>query len=221
MTLAAVARALNVRADQPGVFSGYASLFGVADNQGDRVEPGAFRTSLEAWRAKGRRPAMLWQHNPSEPIGLWTGIEEDAVGLRVEGRLLLSVRAGTEAYEHIKAGTVSGSTSVVLLFTAGANGSLVNGIAAIPRNTLAGAAHIAIYYSTDSGTTCNLCAIGLLAAWTFAATSAPAPLNLANLNGATISVANPLYVPAGMKLYASTSQTLSDGILVTANGVDL
>ena len=121
----------------------------------------------------------------------------------------------------IKAGTVSGPTSVVLLFTAGANGSLVNGIAAIPRNTLAGAAHIAVYYSTDSGTTCNLCAIGLLAAWTFAATSAPAPLNLANLNGATISVANPLYVPAGMKLYASTSQTLSDGILVTANGVDL
>lgn len=120
-----------------------------------------------------------------------------------------------------KSAPLSGSTNVVLLFTAGANGSLVNGIAAIPRNTLASAAHIAIYYSIDSGTTSNLCAIGLLAAWTFAATSAPAPLNLANLNGAVVSVANPLYVPAGMKLYASTSQTLSDGILVTANGVDL
>ncbi len=120
-----------------------------------------------------------------------------------------------------KSAPLSGATNVVLLFTAGANGSLVNGIAAIPRNTLSSAAHVAIYYSTDSGTTNNLCAIGLLAAWTFAATSAPAPLNLANLNGATISIANPLYVPAGMKLYASVSQTLSDGILVTANGVDL
>jgi len=120
-----------------------------------------------------------------------------------------------------KSAPLSGATNVVLLFTAGANGALVNGIAAIPRNTLSNAAHIAIYYSTDSGTTNNLCAIGLLAAWTFAATGAPVPLNLANLNGATISIANPLYVPAGMKLYASSSQTLSDGILVTANGVDL
>lgn len=120
-----------------------------------------------------------------------------------------------------KSAPLSGATNVVLLFTAGANGSLVNGIAAIPRNTLASAAHIAIYHSTDSGITNNLCAIGLLAAWTFAATTAPTPLTLQNLNGATISVANPLYVPAGSKLYASTSQTLSDGILVTANGVDL
>ncbi len=107
MTLAAVARALNARADQPGVFSGYASLFGTVDSQGDLVERGAFRPSLEAWRAKGRRPAMLWQHDHAEPIGLWTGIEEDATGLKVEGRLLLSVRAGAEAYEHIKAGTVA------------------------------------------------------------------------------------------------------------------
>lgn len=108
MTLAAVARGLTPRADQPGVFSGYASLFGAVDSQGDLVEKGAFRPSLEVWRAKGRRPAMLWQHDHAEPIGLWTGIEEDATGLKVEGRLLLSVRAGAEAYEHIKAGTVTG-----------------------------------------------------------------------------------------------------------------
>jgi hypothetical protein len=120
-----------------------------------------------------------------------------------------------------KAAPLSGSTNVVLLFTAGANGSIVHGIAAIPRNTLSSAAHVAVYHSTDSGTTNNLCAIGLLGAWTFSATTAPTPLALANLNGAAISVTNPLYVPAGGKLYASTSQALADGILVTANGVDL
>ena len=108
MTLAAVARGLTPRADQPGVFSGYASLFGTVDSQGDLVERGAFAPALAAWRAKGRRPAMLWQHDHAEPIGLWTGIEEDATGLRVEGRLLLAVRAGAEAYEHLKAGTVTG-----------------------------------------------------------------------------------------------------------------
>lgn len=107
-TLATVARALEARVDQPGVFSGYASLFGIADSQGDVVERGAFRASLEAWRTKGRRPAMLWQHDPNEPIGLWTHLEEDAVGLRVEGRLLLSVQSGAEAHEHLKMGTVSG-----------------------------------------------------------------------------------------------------------------
>jgi hypothetical protein len=120
-----------------------------------------------------------------------------------------------------KSAPLSGSTNVVLLFTAGANGSLINGIAAIPRNTLSAAAHIAIYHSTDSGTTNHLCAIGLLAAWTFAATTAPTPLALANLNGTVIAATNPLYVPAGSKLYASTSQALADGVLVTANGVDL
>lgn len=120
-----------------------------------------------------------------------------------------------------KSAPLSGATNAVLLFTAGTNGSIVNGIAAIPRNTLSNAAHIAIYYSSDGGTTLNLIAIGLLAAWTFAATTAPAPLGLANLNGELISRANPLAVPAGMKLYASSSQTLSDGILISASGVDL
>lgn len=120
-----------------------------------------------------------------------------------------------------KSAPLSGSTSAVLLFTAGSNGSLVNGIAAIPRNTLSNPAHIAIYYSTDNGAMLNLIAIGLLASWTFAATTAPAPLSLTNMNGAVVSATNPLYMPAGMKLYASSSQALSDGILVTANGIDL
>ena len=120
-----------------------------------------------------------------------------------------------------KSAPLSGSSDAVLLFTAGANGAIVNGIAAIPRNTLSSAAHIAVYYSTDGGTTNNLIAVGLLAVWTFSATTAPTPLNLANLNGAIISAANPLYVPAGQKLYASSSQSLTDGILVTASAIDL
>ena len=74
-----------------------------------------------------------------------------------------------------KSAPLSGSSNVMLLFTAGANGSIVNGIAAIPRNTLSSAAHIAIYYSTDSGTTNNLCAIGLLGAWTFSASAGAGP----------------------------------------------
>lgn len=114
---------------------------------------------------------------------------------------------------------LSGSSNVVLLFTPGSNGSIVVGIAAFPRATIATAATIAIYTSTDSGTTNNLVAIGALAAWTFAATTAPTPLNLTNLNGSVISVTNPLYLPNGTKLYASTG--LTGDIVVTADGIDL
>lgn len=133
-------------------------------------------------------------------------------------------RMGYAVLTSAKTGALSGSfpsTGIYSLFTAGSNGSIVNGIAAIPRDTLSSAAHIAIYYSDDSGATVNLCAIGLLAAWTLSATTAPTPLNLTNLNGSIISVANPLYVPAGQVLYASSSQALANGISVVANGIDL
>ncbi len=115
------------------------------------------------------------------------------------------------------------NTNAFSLGGVGVNGTIINGIVAIPMNTLATAAHIAIYHSTDSGTTLNILAIGLLAAWTSAATTAPTPLNLANLNGSVISVTNPLYIPysATTLLYASTSVAATTGIMVTANGIDL
>jgi len=66
-------------------FAGYASLFNVTDLSGDSVLMGAFHRSLQARGAAGIR--MLWNHDPAEPIGVWTAIHEDAKGLRVEGRL--------------------------------------------------------------------------------------------------------------------------------------
>lgn len=120
-----------------------------------------------------------------------------------------------------KAAPLSGATDAVLLFTAGANGSIINGINAIPRNTIASAALLAIYYSSDAGTTLNVLSVGTLAVYTFATTLAPTPLNFTNLNGSIISVTNPLYVPAGETLYASSAVALANGILVTANGIDL
>ncbi len=66
-----------------GVFSGYASLFGAVDLGKDVVEKGAFAASLKARGAAGIR--MLFQHDPAEPIGVWTEIREDARGLFVRG----------------------------------------------------------------------------------------------------------------------------------------
>lgn len=106
--LAAVGREFKAVGNQPGMISGYGSVFNVEDSWDDIVAPGAFTKSLAESKASGRLPAMLWQHNMDEPIGVWTEMVEDSVGLKCVGQLLLSVPKGAEAYEHVKAGTVSG-----------------------------------------------------------------------------------------------------------------
>ncbi len=91
-----------------GTFEGYGSVFNITDGGGDIVVPGAFADTLATQKAAGRMPAMLWQHRPSEPIGVYTHMEEDAVGLKVSGQLALKTTRGAEAYELMKMGALSG-----------------------------------------------------------------------------------------------------------------
>lgn len=91
-----------------GTFEGYGSVFNITDQGGDIVVPGAFAENLAAQKAKGRLPAMLWQHRASEPIGVYKQMEEDAIGLRVSGQLALKTTRGAEAYELMKMGALSG-----------------------------------------------------------------------------------------------------------------
>jgi HK97 family phage prohead protease len=91
-----------------GTFSGYGSVFSIEDKGGDIVAPGAFAETLAASKAAGRMPAMLWQHRQAEPIGIYTSMEEDSVGLKVEGKLALKTARGAEAYELLKMGALSG-----------------------------------------------------------------------------------------------------------------
>lgn len=91
-----------------GTFSGYGSVFGVEDSYGDIVAPGAFMSSLAAHQAKGRMPAMLWQHRSAEPIGVYKTMTEDSVGLKVEGQLALATMRGAEAHALMKMGALSG-----------------------------------------------------------------------------------------------------------------
>lgn len=92
-----------------GEFEGYGSVFGVEDSYGDVVVRGAFGASLDRWAAKGRLPALLWQHNMSEPIGVYTEMREDDTGLFVKGRLLVDADPlAKRAHGHMKAGSLSG-----------------------------------------------------------------------------------------------------------------
>lgn len=89
-----------------GSFSGYASLFGAVDLGKDVVERGAFAASLKARGACGVR--MLFQHDPAEPIGVWTELREDARGLFVRGRLDLGVQRAREVLALLRGGGLDG-----------------------------------------------------------------------------------------------------------------
>jgi len=90
------------------VIEGYASYFGKRDNGGDIVQPGAYGLSLNALEKAGRRVKMLWQHDPSQPIGIWDEVREDERGLYVKGRLLSDVEKGREAVALVEAGAIDG-----------------------------------------------------------------------------------------------------------------
>ena len=88
-----------------GVIEGYASLFGAKDQGGDEVQKGAYTASLKRQKSGVK---MLWQHDPTCPIGVWDEVREDANGLYVKGRILSEVQAGREALALMEAGAVDG-----------------------------------------------------------------------------------------------------------------
>ena len=92
--------------NRDGSFSGYASVFGEVDLGRDRVERGAFARSLATRGAAGIR--MLFQHDPSEPIGAWKTIREDDRGLYVEGQLAEGVARAREVHQLLKNAALDG-----------------------------------------------------------------------------------------------------------------
>jgi len=94
------------RVEADGTFAGYASLFNKEDMGHDIVLPGAFRESVRMRGPAGIK--MLFQHNPSEPIGIWEQITEDGRGLYVRGRLMLDVGRAREVLSLMRAGALDG-----------------------------------------------------------------------------------------------------------------
>ncbi|MBB1247449.1 HK97 family phage prohead protease [Rhizobium sp. G21] len=91
-----------------GTFEGYGSVFGNVDAYGEKVMPGAFVASLAKHRREGTNVLMLWQHDPSEPIGTWDDLAEDSKGLWGKGRLVLDVQKAREVHALMKANAIGG-----------------------------------------------------------------------------------------------------------------
>ncbi len=95
--------------DENGMFEGYASLFDQVDTVKDQVAKGAFKKTLETYRKQGRMPALLWQHDTTEPIGAWKEIFEDEKGLYVRGQLFIEdIPKAKQAYKLLKEKALSG-----------------------------------------------------------------------------------------------------------------
>lgn len=93
---------------EDGVFEGYGSMFGNVDAYGDVVVRGAFSNFLNA-NPDPKGVKLLWQHDSSQPIGVYKQIYEDEKGLVVIGQLLINeVPKAREAYALLKAGAING-----------------------------------------------------------------------------------------------------------------
>ncbi len=88
--------------DESGCFAGYASMFNVVDFVGDIILPGAFKSTIEE-----KRPIkLLWQHDNTQPIGIITKITEDTKGLYIEGKIMLELAKGKEAFDLMSLGII-------------------------------------------------------------------------------------------------------------------
>lgn len=98
-------QALN-RSGETLEVAGYASLFDIEDQGGDLVRAGAFAEGLKARGPNGVR--MLFQHDATEPVGVWDEIAEDGRGLYVRGRILSTAPRGKAALGLVAEGAVDG-----------------------------------------------------------------------------------------------------------------
>lgn len=96
----------RVALSQDGIIEGYASLFGEIDQARDMVMPGAFTQTLQQ---RGlRKIPMLFQHDPSEPVGIWLELREDFRGLWARGKLIPDVARGRELLALLRSGAIDG-----------------------------------------------------------------------------------------------------------------
>lgn len=99
--------ALEVKSDDSNpdflTVSGYGAVFGNVDSHGDVIEKGAFFETI-----KSRKPKMLWQHDPDQPVGVWDEMREDENGLFMSGRVSRKASKGAEIAALLEMNAIEG-----------------------------------------------------------------------------------------------------------------
>lgn len=88
--------------DETGVFTGIASAVGVVDRHNEVIEEGAFSANN-----LDKSFPLLWQHNPSQPIGVVKfGLNAKGDLVVERGEINLDTQAGKEAHSLMRQGAV-------------------------------------------------------------------------------------------------------------------
>lgn len=95
-------RDVKANAETPGKFTGAASVYGVLDNHGDIVVPGAFSKTIAE---NNGRIKILAQHNPNDVIGSAI-LVDTAEALLVDGQLEMELSSARDTYVRMKAGLI-------------------------------------------------------------------------------------------------------------------
>lgn len=93
---------------ETGMVEGVVSAFGGVDSYGDTIERGAYSKSLERLKATGRKLPVLYQHDPSRPIGVWAELYESESGLIGKADLALDVPDAGMAHALARKGALTG-----------------------------------------------------------------------------------------------------------------
>jgi HK97 family phage prohead protease len=89
---------------EEGVFEAIVAAYNV-DSVNDRIIPGAFKASLDQWKASGRPIPVIWSHKSDDPdyhIGYVEEAEERETGLWVRGRVDLDAPKAAQVYRLLK-----------------------------------------------------------------------------------------------------------------------
>ena len=92
----------SLEGDTLGTFVGTLSTYGNVDFVGDVCEKGCF-SNVEV----GKKFPLLWQHDPTQPIGSFNVIDTEEA-LTIEGKLNLGTTLGKDAYALLKEGDLDG-----------------------------------------------------------------------------------------------------------------
>ena len=93
-----------------GVVKGYGSVFGNVDSDGDVINKGAYKKTIQE---NSQRIKYLYQHDMDKPLGKMVHLEEDDKGLIFEAQIP-KTQLGKDVVELMKAGVITENSVGIL-----------------------------------------------------------------------------------------------------------
>ncbi len=96
--------------EKAGIVKGYGSVFGNVDSDGDIINRGAYKKTIEE---NGNRVKYLYQHDMDKPLGKIVKLDEDEKGLYFEAEIPKTT-LGKDVIELMKAGVITENSVGIL-----------------------------------------------------------------------------------------------------------